>query len=726
MAKQFPRRLAALVAYFALMATASARAADNLVATKAIEYARVDGKPLLMDIYVPANAPAAPVVLRVGNRREPLSDVPQKLLAKGYAVAIATWMPETSEGIYGGFPRDFYACKAAVRHLRANAKDLKIDPDRIAISGVGNGATLAALVGVTGEAPGTEGRLGNHLETSSRVRAVALVDGVTDWRNAELYGDETVNDYRAAPYQLFSANIKEVPTLARQASAINYLRPRVPPVFMIDTNPLIHRGMYATWVESLKRAGVAVTFSEVPLGADFTEDQIADRLLTFLDERLKPEKDTLPALTPEQEVDALIRAGLFKQARRIIDENLQTTGGAGLTGGGAGPKRDTWRKLLQQVAENQSEAMATKLIEARKSHNYNEAARLMWTIREIVTDPARLGQYQIQAVDVARELDSRATVYRQVDSLNRHVQDGDWPGAERLFKSISELTALTGDKEDQQIIRAFAARYQQVRADPKSWPPGVRAVAWASGFGQDLYGYWMDMRIAGVTQRFRYIPPGKFLAGSPRDEWGRQADEQESKETIVEKGFWLAESECTQGFYEAVMGVTSEQSFFRGKNLPVENVSFQHVIGFMQKIGVDARMPSQEEWEYACRAGSTGPVAGTGKLGDMGWFWDEAQDQGGRSDAPNLPELARMLGPKGRYSHPVKSKLPNPWGVYDMQGNVWEWCQGSSSVHGRDWHVARGGGFNSIPESCRPARGAWFTTEHESWNIGFRILVPAQ
>jgi hypothetical protein len=592
--------------------------------------------------------------------------------------------------------------------------------------GTGDGATMAALAGVTGEAFGMEGRLGNHLETSSKVRATILVDGVTDWRNCELYGDESINDYRAAPYQFFSANIKEVPTLARQASPVNFIRPRVAPVYMIDTNPLIHRAMYATWVESLKRANVPVSFTEATLKDEFELATFAEPIVAFLDKHVKPEKDPAPEMTPQQEVDALIKAGLFKQARRIIDENLLLTGGAGATGTGAGSSRDAWRKLLQQLTDGQAEAMATKLIEAKKSKNYNETSRIMWTVKEIVTDPTRLGQFQLQAVSLTRDFDTRATVYRQIDTLNRHIQEGDWKSADGILKSITDLTASTGDKEDQKLVKAFAVRYAEVKASPKSWPPQARAVAWASDFGQDLYGHWMELRVGGVKHRFRYIGAGKFKAGSPKDEWGRQPDEPELKDTEIASGFWMGESEVSQELYEAVMGAGSVQSFFRGKALPADNVSFQHAMAFVSKLGVAARLPTQEEFEYASRAGSSGPVSGTGRLSDMSWFWDDSQDQGGRGEGPVLPELAALLGPTPRNTHPIKTKLPNAWGLYDMQGNLWEWCQGASSVHGQNWHVARGGGFNSIPESCRPARAAWFSTEHESWNIGFRVVVPAQ
>jgi formylglycine-generating enzyme required for sulfatase activity len=91
-----------------------------------------------------------------------------------------------------------------------------------------------------------------------------------------------------------------------------------------------------------------------------------------------------------------------------------------------------------------------------------------------------------------------------------------------------------------------------------------------------------------------------------------------------------------------------------------------------------------------------------------------------------LNELETDRTPIARSTHPVKQKLPNKWGLYDMQGNVWEWCSGTSPEKPRDYHPLRGGSWISIPQSCRAAREAWAPVETESWNIGLRIIIPAQ
>ncbi len=229
---------------------------------------------------------------------------------------------------------------------------------------------------------------------------------------------------------------------------------------------------------------------------------------------------------------------------------------------------------------------------------------------------------------------------------------------------------------------------------------------------------------AGGRARFR----GSFTMGSPESEDGRENDETQHRVTLT-KGYWLGETEVTQGQWKSVMG--SNPSYFKGDNRPVENVSWDDCQEFIRKVnaeaerqfGGEARLPTEAEWEYACRAGSTGAYAGTGDLDSMGWY-------GGNS---------------GSKTHPVGQKRPNAWGFYDMHGNVWEWCNDwygsypSGSVTdpagaaSGDLRVLRGGGWNDGARYCRsafrlgnfPADRYWLDPGDRGGDIGFRLACSA-
>jgi formylglycine-generating enzyme required for sulfatase activity len=278
------------------------------------------------------------------------------------------------------------------------------------------------------------------------------------------------------------------------------------------------------------------------------------------------------------------------------------------------------------------------------------------------------------------------------------------------------------------LVNEFLNRYNDLRAHRgQSWPSGVHPIPYALASGQDLYGFWFTMRAGGAIQRFRYIPAGKFNMGSAPNEWARLPDEPMLEPTEIKEAFWLSDAPVTQETWEGVMGKSENRSHFKGPKLPATNLSYAHAVNFLDKLGVDAKLPTAEQWEYACRAGSSDMYPVTGRLSDSSWFWDEATAPPGSSpEIRMLTELETDRTSVPRSTQAVKQKLPNKWGLYDMQGNVWEWCAGTSPNKPREFHMAKGGSWISIPQSCRAARTTWFPIEQQTWNVGLRILIPAQ
>jgi formylglycine-generating enzyme required for sulfatase activity len=188
---------------------------------------------------------------------------------------------------------------------------------------------------------------------------------------------------------------------------------------------------------------------------------------------------------------------------------------------------------------------------------------------------------------------------------------------------------------------------------------------WACDWGQDSYGLWLGFNYKGVRQGLRWIPPGEFMMGSPESEPERFDNERQYK-VIITEGFWLAETACTQALWRAVMG--ENPSRFKGADRPVENINWKDCQSFISKLntaipGLNVCLPTETQWEYACRAGTTTPFS----------FGESITTDQVNFDG-NYPYND---GPKGEYREqtvPVKTFPCNPWGLYEMHGNVWEWC----------------------------------------------------
>lgn len=267
------------------------------------------------------------------------------------------------------------------------------------------------------------------------------------------------------------------------------------------------------------------------------------------------------------------------------------------------------------------------------------------------------------------------------------------------------------------------------RAPVNDFPP-----AWANAWGDDCYGLWADLMVQGVTQRMRWIEPSfgpGFLMGSTAVEreslenqevrhWANKT-EQNSGFAAVPFGFWLADTPCTQSFWMAVVGGINPSRFSRvgdTRDHPVEQMCLaeptnggEHTVeGFLNALNEKlpmpcAALPNEVEWEYACRADTTTP------------YWWGPQFQIGRM---NVNDFGKRQKHDSDGTTPVKLYPPNPWGLYDMLGNVWERTDIDGDMVG-GW--ARGGSWNSLPGEARAASRVWHHKLDCVQYLGFRFAL---
>lgn len=295
------------------------------------------------------------------------------------------------------------------------------------------------------------------------------------------------------------------------------------------------------------------------------------------------------------------------------------------------------------------------------------------------------------------------------------------------------------------VARRGSASSDRLRRD-SFW---VEALGWAADGGIDGYGRWADLEVSGVRHRLRWIYPGKFLMGSPEDEPGRWDDEGPQHEVTLRQGFWLGETPCTQDLWQVVMG--EEPSYFQSPRRPVEQVSWEDCHAFYERLReihpeFHGQLPTEAQWEYACRGGATGaiwkgeleiigernapalhPIAWYGGNSGLGFELENGDDSSDWGD---------VQFPRDRSgTHEVARKLPNPWGLWDMLGNVLEWCRDGWNVsdpypegtrsdpfveEGSD-RVVRGGSWHDHARGVRVAYRGGATSGYRIFDVGFRI-----
>ena len=532
-------RLRILCAPFLIAALSTAAAAQSALPEgtriqKDLTYATQNGKPLKLDIYLPPNADAAPIILRFSPQREAPSGAAADLLNAHVALAYAGYLPQddalTTTRAFSQFPNDLFAAKAAVRYLRGNANSLHLDKNRIAAWGADHGASIAALLAMTPNQKDLAGTLGDFPSESSAVSALCLFEGITDWRNAELYGDETVNTPGSPAYQLFGGNPKEHLDDARAASAVNYITPQSPATLMVTLAGDQQRAMHRIFAQTLKSAGVRSALYEQSTSAGLAahsvdEAAINKTVLGFFSDVLSPDHAQIPAPPADSaalttEIDQLASAGLYAQARRLINEQIGAISGASTEIS----QRTPWLKKLRALSDQQELPALKELQAARKKSRSALQAPAGWTLREVLTDPERIGQYIVEPTIPQHAYEARATTMRLIQMLNEFVDKNDPAAADREANMLRRL--LQRPDVDAPDLQSALTTYDRIKGHTAHvWPPGLHGEAFAKDFGQDLYGFWMDIQAGGVIQRMRYIPTGSFAMGSGLDEWGRLPDE---------------------------------------------------------------------------------------------------------------------------------------------------------------------------------------------------------
>ena len=274
--------------------------------------------------------------------------------------------------------------------------------------------------------------------------------------------------------------------------------------------------------------------------------------------------------------------------------------------------------------------------------------------------------------------------------------------------------------------------------------------AWASAQGRDRFGLWAEIDLGEgqdrqLIQRLRWIVPGEFKMGSPPKEAGRVNDEGPQHQVALTEGYWLFDTPCTQALWEAVMG--DNPSRFQSPTRPVEKVSWDDCQAFLKRLnervpGLELSLPSEAQWEYACRAGSesatyAGALSILGErnapdLDPIAWYGGNSGLNFELENGHDSSDWREKQHPHQRAgTHPVGQKRPNDWGLYDMLGNVWEWCaDGRREYKESDEHdpqgpvsggrVFRGGSWDGFARNTRCAYRYAYDPDFRYYDLGFR------
>lgn len=324
-----------------------------------------------------------------------------------------------------------------------------------------------------------------------------------------------------------------------------------------------------------------------------------------------------------------------------------------------------------------------------------------------------------------------------------HFEPISWESIESIQLANPPTEALVLFRDGQQSTRGIDHPSIRLQLDWKteivlsSW--NIRSIYCRPGFVPNTVRQLFSPVAERSTEKtaanipfegFVWIPPGQFTLGSDTNEAGRGSDEGPQTVISVTQGFWMSQTEVTQRAYTQLTG--SNPSTFSGQpEHPVEKVSWHEAIAYCHQLTQDSekvgklpvgyvfRLPTEAEWEYACRAGSStrfayGNDLNESQLGRFAWYVENSDST----------------------PHPVGQLEPNDWGLYDMHGNVWEWCldqwhyafpggmQEDYQATEEGWlRVARGGSWLYSADHCRSANRDDYGPSNRCSDIGFRVVL---
>jgi len=311
---------------------------------------------------------------------------------------------------------------------------------------------------------------------------------------------------------------------------------------------------------------------------------------------------------------------------------------------------------------------------------------------------------------------------RQIDPTgpksgsDRVARGGCWDGSASYCRSADRGRLSPSDRGSRvgfRLVRTMTNTGPQAPRRPVVTPDAGPAVSPPTA---TLPGAQGEELVNSIGMKFRLIQPGSFIMGSDKGD----SDDKPVHKVTLTTGFYIGVYEVTQEEWGKLMGSTP--SHFKGPKNPVESVTWDAAQEFMRKLSqkenLTYRLPTEAEWEYACRAGTTteyywGDDAGDRQIGDYAWY----------------------DGNSGGTTHPVGQKKPNAWGLYDMSGNVWEWCEDWSSAYpadkeavdpigaaGGSERVIRGGSWDLYALGCRSALRGGSSPSYRFYALGFRLV----